>query len=183
MRRPISAHLLPAWIDARCELGRSLFDRAGELYDSWREYAHGREAEPGSPAEFALAMEARGYHCDRLKGDRCRIRWGLRLRQLPRVKRARGAGKSSAGGAPSTPSPASFGDFFRRKEGFGQGNDCGGTLCCSESRVEPATSRKGKIHTVDQHGTAAGVSVALRRAWQVDRPVSGSPDNFFPTKE
>lgn len=80
MRRSIAAHLLPAWIAANCELGRSYYDAAGALYDSWRAFARRRCAEPGSPAEFATEMERRGFGWDHLPGDRHRIRWGLRRR-------------------------------------------------------------------------------------------------------
>lgn len=76
----IAKDLLSPWMDDRCERGRYVFDRAGALWDSWREYAHSRGAEPGSPAEFAAHMQARGFEIDQLQGDRHRIRWGLRLR-------------------------------------------------------------------------------------------------------
>jgi hypothetical protein len=81
MTRPVlSASLLPSWLSAACTFGRYDFERAGALYDSWRAYAHDHGREPGSPPEFASAMEARGFTCDRLAGDRTRIRWGLRLK-------------------------------------------------------------------------------------------------------
>jgi len=115
---PIAAHLLSSWISDRCDLGRSLFEQAGLLWDSWREYAHGRNAEPGSPAEFAEAMERRGYMCDRLPGQRRRIRWGLRLRQLPRCQR-QGEGEKFGAPCASAPPPPTFGDFFSAERSFG----------------------------------------------------------------
>ena len=79
-RMPIAAQLIGSWINADCEVDRSHHERAGQLYDSWRAFAHARHAQPGSPAEFAEQMEARGFEVDRLCGERSRIRWGLRLR-------------------------------------------------------------------------------------------------------
>jgi len=114
-RKPIAEHLLPGWIDRECERGPNLFERAGALYDAWRAYAHARHAEPGSPSEFAAAMEGRGYQCDRLRGERHRIRWGLRLR-------SRGGVKSSADVAAPAPPSFSFGDFFQAGRDFKHGN-------------------------------------------------------------
>lgn len=89
MRPRIAAHLLPNWIDAECEVGAACFAGAGELYDSWRAYAHARSAEPGGPPEFAAAMEARGFTVDWLPGlVTTRIRWGLRLRAPAAAERA-----------------------------------------------------------------------------------------------
>ncbi len=78
-RATLCAMLLPDWLSDECEQASAYFDGAGALYDSWRAYAHARGREPGSPPEFATAMEARGFKCDRLHGERTRIRWGLRL--------------------------------------------------------------------------------------------------------
>jgi hypothetical protein len=83
-RRALAAELLPDWIAADCELDRNNLERAGVLYGAWCGYARARGAEPGSPAEFAHEMERRGFSCDRLqRGDRTRIRWGIRLRTPP----------------------------------------------------------------------------------------------------
>jgi phage/plasmid-associated DNA primase len=79
-RDPIAAHLVPRWLAHACELADANHECAGRLYDSWRDYAKRRGAEPGSPAEFAEQMEGRGHTVDRLPGDRRRIRWGLQLR-------------------------------------------------------------------------------------------------------
>lgn len=90
-RPPIAANLIGSWIHAECELEGSHHERAGALYDSWRAFAHSRHAEPGSPAEFAQQMEARGFEVDRLCGERNRIRWGLRLRcPIEQMQWARG---------------------------------------------------------------------------------------------
>jgi hypothetical protein len=78
---PMSAHLLPAWLAAECQLWPTHFETAGALYRSWCDFAQARHAEPGSPADFADRMEARGFTRDQLAGDRNRIRWGLRLRR------------------------------------------------------------------------------------------------------
>jgi phage/plasmid-associated DNA primase len=84
MTRPrLCASLLPEWLGDRCEQHPSHFDAAGALYDDWRAYAHARGQEPGSPPEFAAEMERRGFECDRLEGERNRIRWGLR--RLPAI--------------------------------------------------------------------------------------------------
>lgn len=79
-RHPLCERLLRPWIAERCVLGRDLFESAGALYDDWRTYARREREEPGSTPEFAAAMESRGFPCDRLAGERTRIRWGLRLR-------------------------------------------------------------------------------------------------------
>ena len=81
-RRPMATSLLPTWLEQQCDRNTAHFERAGALYDSWRAYAHARNLEPGSPPEFATAMEARGFAIDQLRGDRFRIRWGLRLRAI-----------------------------------------------------------------------------------------------------
>jgi hypothetical protein len=79
--RPIARSLIAAWMLERCETGASQWERAGALYDSWRQFAHARGAEPGSPGDFAEEMERRGFICDRISPiERGRIRWGLRLR-------------------------------------------------------------------------------------------------------
>lgn len=73
--------MIPAWLSARCELGSGIYGRAGELYDSWRKFAHEQLVEPGGPAEFARVMEWRGYCVDRIPPlERGRIRWGVRPR-------------------------------------------------------------------------------------------------------
>jgi hypothetical protein len=73
--------LIAPWLADRCRLGISEWEHAGALYDSWRHYAHARDEEPGSPADFAEAMERRGFTVDRVPPvSRGRIRWGLRLR-------------------------------------------------------------------------------------------------------
>lgn len=80
-RRPICSALIDVWIANECEMHASNIERAGVLYDRWRRFAHDRGREPGSPAEFAAAMEHRGFVCDRLTaGDTTRIRWGIRLK-------------------------------------------------------------------------------------------------------
>jgi hypothetical protein len=80
-RRPMCQAMIPDWICTCCELGDSLYERAGSLYDSWRHFVQDRGHEPGSPAEFADAMERRGFTCDRIPPvEPGRIRWGLRLR-------------------------------------------------------------------------------------------------------
>jgi len=78
-RAPICASLIPRWIDQCCGIDAHAYAPAGALYDSWRRFARQHRVEPGSPAEFARAMEARGFECDQLPGDRHRIRWGIRL--------------------------------------------------------------------------------------------------------
>lgn len=88
------------------------------LWDSWREYAHARGAEPGSPAEFAAAMERLGFECDRLPGERHRIRWGIRLLQPPQSRQPQGGGQKSAAAQAPAPPPLSFGDFFREESEF-----------------------------------------------------------------
>lgn len=82
MRRArLATYLLPVWLRERCECAPDLYEAAGALYESWRLFAHERGEEPGSPPEFAAAMEARGFACDRIPPiARTRIRWGLRLR-------------------------------------------------------------------------------------------------------
>lgn len=165
-RATIADHLLPRWLEARCDLGQSLFDRAGALYDSWREYAHGCEAEPGSPAEFAAAMEARGFECDQLRGDRCRIRWGLRLRQLPTIRR--GDGKSSAAAVVPAPPPPSFGDFFRENGSFEPKTVDREPLSCGENGAAVAAAPQKKNQTILAEGVVEGFATALRRAWPVD---------------
>jgi hypothetical protein len=79
-RRSLSAQLLPDWLKSSCEFDHAIYERAGALYDSWRAYAHERGQEPGSPAQFAGAMEARGFEADEIRPvERHTIRWGLRL--------------------------------------------------------------------------------------------------------
>jgi len=80
-RDPLCDRLIPAWLHDCCRCGPSLWEHAGALYDSWRHFAHHCCEEPGSPAEFAAAMERRGFTVDRIPPvTRGRIRWGLRLR-------------------------------------------------------------------------------------------------------
>lgn len=80
-RRPIAAELIAHWVATKCTTGANLWEHAGALYDSWRVYVRCRGEEPGSPAEFAAEMEARGFIVDRVPPvSRGRIRWGLRLR-------------------------------------------------------------------------------------------------------
>jgi hypothetical protein len=80
-RRRICERMIPPWIERCCDVGNGIYERAGALYDSWRSFAHSSGEEPGSPGEFAAAMEARGYPSDRIPPiERGRIRWGLRLR-------------------------------------------------------------------------------------------------------
>jgi hypothetical protein len=155
----IAEHLLPAWIDERCELGRSLFEYAGALYDSWRDYAHGRGAEPGSPSEFAEAMERKGFERDRLPGDRRRIRWGLRLRRGRSGQRPWGEGKSSLACGPSAPPPPAFGDFFSAERSFG--GPIGAGLALGRS-TPSAGQRTPKIGEDGHRGDQAGSSALLR---------------------
>ena len=82
-RARLCGRLVPQWLAEECELGSSYHEGAGALYDSWRRFAHAHREEPGSPPEFAGAMERRGFTVDRLCGERTRIRWGLRLRRPP----------------------------------------------------------------------------------------------------
>lgn len=80
-RPPICGSMIPAWLSERCVTSNGIYGRAGELYDSWRAFAHERLVEPGSPAEFARVMEMRGYVVDRIPPlERGRIRWGVRPR-------------------------------------------------------------------------------------------------------
>ena len=82
MGRPeMSVGLVPRWLAEECEQEPAHFERAGALWDSWRVFAKAERREPGTPAEFAREMEARGFMVDRLPGDPHRIRWGVRLRR------------------------------------------------------------------------------------------------------
>lgn len=178
-RPPIAAQLVPSWVKARCELGGSLFEYAGALYDSWREYARDRGSEPGSPSEFAHAMEQHGFQCDRLptKRDGCferrRIRWGLRLRL------SRGEGeKFSDPSAPGPPSP-SFGDFFRKRLRFQPNFGDGEPLRSRQNVTVNAPSQRGKTALGVAEAAAAGVVAALRRPWPLSLSAGLAPIIIF----
>ena len=77
---PIASHLVSVWIGERCELEKFAREGAGRLWDDWRIWVAARRRTPGTPSEFARAMERRGHAIDQLPGERTKFRWHIRLK-------------------------------------------------------------------------------------------------------
>jgi putative DNA primase/helicase len=71
------------WIEQECDTKPGIWDKVGDLFESWEKFAKAGGDSAGSKKAFTEAMNARGYPSDRKGNERTRALNGIRLKYKP----------------------------------------------------------------------------------------------------